>query len=310
MEFAWLEDFLALVDCANFSRAAAARHVTQPAFSRRIRALEDWIGAPLFDRDAQPVKLTAAGERFRPRADELLRRLLQAREEAQQAESVAAATLRFAATHALSLTFFPAWLRALEAQGGVGAIQLVSDTMQACETLMLGGQAQFLLCHFYPDSGNRLDPAQFSSARVGRDVLAPMSAPRKDGTPRWALPHKKKAPADPELPHLAYSLESGMGRILRAANFPHRQTVPALRTVFTSHLAAVLKTLTQAGRGLAWLPLSLAGEELASGGLVRAGDERWDVAVEIRLFRPASRLSPAAEKFWARLGRKTSAVRG
>ena len=49
MEFIWLEDFLALVDSGNFSRAAELRHVTQPAFSRRIRALEDWVGVDLFE---------------------------------------------------------------------------------------------------------------------------------------------------------------------------------------------------------------------------------------------------------------------
>ena len=47
MELVWLEDFLALAEALNFSRAAEARHVTQPAFSRRIRALEGWIGAAL-----------------------------------------------------------------------------------------------------------------------------------------------------------------------------------------------------------------------------------------------------------------------
>jgi len=36
-----------LAERRNFSRAAEARHVTQPAFSRRIRALEDWVGTPL-----------------------------------------------------------------------------------------------------------------------------------------------------------------------------------------------------------------------------------------------------------------------
>ena len=72
MEFAWLEDFLALVDFGNFSRAAELRHVTQPAFSRRIRALEDWVG-DLFERDSHPVMLTEAGRRFRPVAEELLR---------------------------------------------------------------------------------------------------------------------------------------------------------------------------------------------------------------------------------------------
>ena len=48
MELIWLEDFLMLADTLNFSRAAELRHVTQPAFSRRIRALEGWVGADLF----------------------------------------------------------------------------------------------------------------------------------------------------------------------------------------------------------------------------------------------------------------------
>jgi DNA-binding transcriptional LysR family regulator len=38
MDAAWLEDFLALIDCGAFSRAAEQRSITQPAFSRRIRA--------------------------------------------------------------------------------------------------------------------------------------------------------------------------------------------------------------------------------------------------------------------------------
>jgi DNA-binding transcriptional LysR family regulator len=44
MNLSWLHDFLALAETGNFSRAADARHMTQPAFSRRIRALEDWLG--------------------------------------------------------------------------------------------------------------------------------------------------------------------------------------------------------------------------------------------------------------------------
>jgi len=51
MDIMWLEDFIKLADEGNFSRAAEARNLTQPAFSRRIRALEDWVGATLVDRD-------------------------------------------------------------------------------------------------------------------------------------------------------------------------------------------------------------------------------------------------------------------
>ena len=66
MDLDWLKDFLALAQEKNFSRAADARHVTQPAFSRRIRALEDWMGTPLFERSAQGATLTPAGAYFRP----------------------------------------------------------------------------------------------------------------------------------------------------------------------------------------------------------------------------------------------------
>ena len=62
MNLTWLDDFLALAASGNFSRAADERHMTQPAFSRRIRALEEWLGAELFDRSSQPAKLTPTGE--------------------------------------------------------------------------------------------------------------------------------------------------------------------------------------------------------------------------------------------------------
>ena len=66
MELYWLQDFLALVRTGNFSKAAMERHVTQSAFSRRIQALEDWVGAPLFDRSGHPVELTGAGQQLLP----------------------------------------------------------------------------------------------------------------------------------------------------------------------------------------------------------------------------------------------------
>ncbi|MDQ2103225.1 LysR family transcriptional regulator [Azospirillum isscasi] len=293
MELSWLEDFLALAECGNFSRAAEGRNLTQPAFSRRIRALEDWTGTPLFDRTTQPVGLTEAGRRFRPFADETLRRLLQGREEARLAGGAAATALRFAATHALSLTFFPNWLRTLEGRARLGAIHLLSDSMQACEQVMMQGQAQFLLCHAHAAAPSRLEGGAFRSVAVGSDRLVPVSAPDGTGAPRHPLSGDGSA-----LPHLAYSPESGMGRIVTAARGGFPGPV-ALETVFTSHLAAVLRTLARDGRGAAWLPESLIAEDLAQGTLLRAGGSAWEIAVEVRLYRPRARQSPAAEAFWA-----------
>src|ERR1700730_18040294 len=61
METKWLEDFLCLAETRNFARAASDRHITQSAFSRRIMALEEWLGVNLVDRSLHPATLTSAG---------------------------------------------------------------------------------------------------------------------------------------------------------------------------------------------------------------------------------------------------------
>ena len=72
MESKWIEDFLSVAETLNFSRSAKLRNVTQPAFSRRIRALENWLGAELFDRASYPTRLTPAGKLFLVQAREML----------------------------------------------------------------------------------------------------------------------------------------------------------------------------------------------------------------------------------------------
>jgi DNA-binding transcriptional LysR family regulator len=295
MDSVWLEDFLALAEWRNFSRAAEVRHLTQPAFSRRIRAIEAWIGAPLFDRTAQPITLTAAGERFRPEAEDLLRAVLQARAEARQAAEADRASLTIAATHGLSQSFFPQWLRAIERRAPVGPMRLICDTLEACEALMLQGRTPFLLCHADAATPGPLAGTSFRSVRVGEETLVPVTAVEDGGRPTFVLGAQGR-----RLPFLAYSGESGLGRIVGAA-LGRQPEAPGLEPVFTADTAVVLKAMVEARRGIAWLPLSLVAVDLATGRLLRAGEPAWDVAVEIRLWRPRARQTANAEAFWAQV---------
>ncbi len=293
MNHLWLEDFLTLAASGNFSRAAEERHMTQPAFSRRVRALEEWLGVVLFDRSTQPATLTEAGEWFRGVAQDLTTRVAGLPDQARAVADAASATLRIAATHALSFSFLPGWLRALEArvEGGPRPVQLISDVMQQCELLMQQGRVQFLLCHAHEQVPSRLDPAQHRFAAVGRDALLPVSAADTAGRPRHALDGAQPVPL------LEYSAESGIGRLVRALRgtaLAAAQAQPAL----TAHLATVLKTMALDGRGVAFLPQSLIADELASGRLVAAGPAQWPIEVEIRLYRRAQTLPRAAEAFW------------
>lgn len=282
MELTWLEDFVALAETGNFSRAARARHVTQPAFSRRIRSLEDWVGTPLFDRATHRVGLTEAGRQFRPAATETLRRLHQAREAAREAGSSEATALRFAATHSLSFAFFPDWLGSLAPSAAIGSVRLISDSMQGCEQVLANGQAHFLICHHHHAVPNRLDASLFKALPIGHDALQLAVAP-------------DLAAQDPAtLPYLAYSAESGLGRIVSGVHGRRMSQPP----VFTSHLAAVLHSMVRNGRGAAWLPRSICGDDLAAGRLAAIGPTTPPIAIEIRLFRPRARQSAQAEAFW------------
>jgi LysR family transcriptional regulator, hypochlorite-specific transcription factor HypT len=75
METKWLEDFVSLAETRSFSRSAQLRHVTQPAFSRRIQSLEAWAGVALIDRSSYPTRLTPAGDTLYAQALELLQSL-------------------------------------------------------------------------------------------------------------------------------------------------------------------------------------------------------------------------------------------
>lgn len=293
MDLDWLKDFFALAEQGNFSRAADARNVTQPAFSRRIRALEDWIGAPLFERGAQGATLTAAGSHFRPLADDMMRALERARRDTKAAGERETATLSIAATHTLSFTFFPGWIRESLGLEAFGTLNLISDSMEACEEIMLGGEVHFLLCHYHAAAPARFDAERFASVAVGHDTLVPMCAPDVDGEPLWPL-------SNPQRPSrwLAYSPASGLGRILAV----QRPVAPeGGEIVFTSHLAAALMTMAREGHGIAWLPLTMAESELSRGRLVRAAPGAFDIPIEIRLFRSPDCRNRAADELWRRL---------
>jgi len=292
MNLTWLEDFLALAGTGNFSRAASDRHMTQPAFSRRVRALEEWLGVALFDRSSHPVTLTETGQWFQSVAQDLLARVARVPDEARGVAEASSATLRFASTHALSFTFLPAWLRGLESGSPAGPVQLVSDVMYQCEALMLQGRVQFVLCHWHAQVPGRLAPAGYRSVRVGGDTLVPVCAPGKTGKPRHLLADGSK-----NMPILTYSNESGLGRILRTLRSGALEKAGG-EPVFTAHLASVLKTMALDGRGVAWLPLSLIVGELAGGQLVASGGPEWSIDLDIRLFRSGATLPPAAEAFW------------
>lgn len=294
MDLALLEDFLALARELNFTRAAEQRNRTQPAFSRRIRALEDALQTALIERTTRLVALTPAGKAFQPRAEAIVRMLADARLEALDAAGQSQRALNLAATHALSYTFVPRWLMQVSGPADVGTLNMVSDTYRQCLRLMQSGEASFFLCHKGPIGEADLPDRQFTFHPVGRDRLVPLCASDADGRPLWWLGSDK-----PNMPLIDYGAASGLHGILEA--FWSARGRPAFRTAMSSVLASTNMEMAKEGQGVAYLPCSLAEPELARGSLVRAAPEDQDIPVEIVVYRPRSRLSAHCEAFWQKV---------
>lgn len=72
MDILSLKYFLETARTGNMTRAAQNMHVSQPAMSKQIKLLEEELGQALFIRTLHSVTLTQAGQRLKPRAEEIV----------------------------------------------------------------------------------------------------------------------------------------------------------------------------------------------------------------------------------------------
>jgi len=98
MNFRHLRAFAAIADAGGFARAAGRLHVSQPALSRQIHALEAELGVPLFDRIRRRARLTSEGEELLRRSRRLLAEAEALGERARSLKSGQSGILRVGAT--------------------------------------------------------------------------------------------------------------------------------------------------------------------------------------------------------------------
>jgi len=107
-----LQAFIAVARHASFSQAAQQLHLTQPAVSKRIAALEQSLDARLFDRLGRQVLLTEAGQTLLPRAKRIVQELRDCRRALLNLSGQVSGRLVIATSHHIGLHRLPPLLRA------------------------------------------------------------------------------------------------------------------------------------------------------------------------------------------------------
>jgi DNA-binding transcriptional LysR family regulator len=141
-----LQDLQALADTGSLYKAAERRHITHPAFGRRIRALEEWAGTPLVERGHQSTTLTAAGKTLLASAHEVLGILEQTHGLLQRPHRTRDETITIAAGRTLSHTVLPGIITALNQGLPQLCWKVVTTSLDYGVEMLLQGKVDLLMC--------------------------------------------------------------------------------------------------------------------------------------------------------------------
>lgn len=276
MDMQWLDDVLALLEEGNMTRAAERRNITQPAFSRRIRGFENWLGTPVINRHTNRIEISPTLSQNEAEIRAVVSRIKELRTKIAYHDA-ATTTVAISAQHAPVYSTFPDM--ALQARTAFPQFQfrMRPGNLSDCVTTFLRGDTSMLLC--YEPEGTQ--PLQFGSdvlrGRWGNDYLVPVVG----GALRYSIKDSGSIPMD--LPALVYPENSSFGALLQKSERPFGTQAFSGNPICETAFSSGIREMALKGLGVGWLPFSMAYRELENGDLVSLanslGKEQLEVAV-------------------------------
>ncbi|MBS8260432.1 LysR family transcriptional regulator [Roseibium polysiphoniae] len=295
LEITWLEDLIELDAARNFSVAAAARNITQPAFSRRIRALENWVGTQLIDRSAYPVKLTQAGEIVLENARTLSKEIYRLRDECLDLSSPGADTLSVSAMHSIVLSIYPEYALNLQRLIGPFATRMTATDYYDCLESLSLGRCELAICYAHILGPKIQSSGQFQTQVLMKDSLALVTTPDLAEEMEAAL----AAPSSGQtLPLVSYSSGCFLGKMQEVLTKHYNARGLGFHTVFENSMSEAVKRMILVGAGIGWLPESVIKDELKHGALSVLTGSAAELELDVALMRKHAAGSPLMERIW------------
>lgn len=294
MDVRWLEDFLALVELRNFTRAAEFRNVSQAAFSRRIQSLEQWLGTALVVKGAVPVRLTEAGEQFRENARVAVERLLEARSSIRASQFDVMSQVRIAMPNVLARSEFKQVLGVIGRKAS-SSFSVIVGTTSDVVARYLAGDADILFAHDCRAIPTHESLDAHERLVIRSDRFMPYATRDEARREAFGFPGTPRHP----FPMVAYSHRAYFARLFEHVLERSHSALPHKIRV-QCDMSDVLKEVIAAGYGVGWLPES-AVDKAAAGLIAPIGGPEWSLDVDICAFRPRSGQGPKIEGIWQAL---------
>lgn len=294
MDLDWFKDLSTLARTGNFSKAARLNHISQSAFSRRIKALERWVGVALADRSSHPVTLTEAGRQMLEAGEQAVKRIETERDHIRDSlEQPDKYVVTFGAPHSIGWRFFPAWLQAFEQAFGPVISRLRADNLPDCIADLHRGEVDFVIAYDSDHARGFADTTDSVSLLIGTDQLIPVCRSDTQGHARFSVDDERAS----AIPYLRFGPSAPIGKhidpVLAAGGLGAR-----LNPIYENSMAGALRIRARDGLGVAWLPRSLVESDIDSGLLILAGSSKWWIDLEIRLHRLRDESNRLLQRIW------------
>lgn len=291
MRLEWLLDILAIIETGSMSRAAEERLLTQPAFSRRMRVIEDYVGVELLDRSRKPAQLKRSVRDRRARIQELATGLRDLVNELKRHDRETQNRIVIASQHAITTSFAPPFVKHLAAEDDI-SIRLRSANRDECLALLMTHEADIAL--LYRSEAIQIDTQDdyLETRDLGEERLIPVFATDQ-------LNRLEEERARVGVPVISYPSDVFLGELVNQEVFVGIGTQAFVRKKAETALTLAAKQLALAGVGIAWLPESLAGQELTSGTLTNLDYAFPSPPMRVVAIRLPGEKSSAEDQVWS-----------
>jgi DNA-binding transcriptional LysR family regulator len=290
MRLEWIDDILAVLKTGSLNRAAEQRYLTQPAFSRRIRSIEEYVGMELLDRTRKPARLRPAILDQQERLETLASGLRELLYDLRRQDRKTGNRIVIASQHAITTSIAPMVVKRLSEDMETN-VRLRSANRDECFALLLTKQADLTLSYRLTDEDLPLQGSFLEECDFGREQLVPVFA--TDALAALNAQYRRG-----EVPVIVYPNEVFLGQVMNREIFPKLRSQVLLRTKAETALTLAGLQLAHEGVGVAWVPLSLASKEIAGGSLTDLSHLFRRASLSITAIRLAGVRSPVEQNVW------------
>ncbi len=295
MRLEWMEDILAILRAGSLSAAAEMRHVSQPAFSRRIRQIEEHVGVDLVDRSSRPARLRPSVLAQSHVLEDLTQRMNELLYDLRRHDQRNANRFVIASQHAIATTMVPRLIELLATETEMN-VHVRSGNRDECFEFLVHRRADLLIA-YRTSREIGAEPESFLEERLlGYDDVVPVFAASGMG---GLLRQVREG----ELPLIVYPSDVFFGDVMDHELLPSLRSNFLLRPKAETALTLTALQLAIAGVGVAWVPMSLAAREVAAGVLARVPGPLTQVTISLHAMRLADPHTPLSERVWSMLNR-------